>query len=73
VKGYSDNSSTPAYNLSLSEQRANAVAAYLKAKNSPLRQIIVEYFGVENPVASNETEEGRAQNRRVEFDVLKER
>ncbi|MCI0494673.1 OmpA family protein [candidate division KSB1 bacterium] len=73
VKGYSDNSSTPAYNLSLSEQRANEVAEYLKAKNLPARQINVEYFGMENPAASNDTESGRARNRRVEFDVQKER
>lgn len=73
VKGYSDNSATAEYNMSLSEQRANAVAAVLNARNIPSSRIIVEYFGADHPVASNSTEEGRAKNRRVEFDVLKER
>ena len=73
VRGYSDNSSTPEYNLNLSQQRAQVAAEYLLSRDYPSRQIIVEYFGAENPIASNDTEQGRAKNRRVEFDVLKER
>jgi len=73
VKGYSDNSSTPDYNLNLSRQRAQVAADYLMRRNYPSHQIIVEYFGAANPLASNDTEQGRAKNRRVEFDVLKER
>ena len=73
VKGYSDNSSTPDYNLNLSRQRAQVAADYFMRRNYPSHQIIVEYFGAANPLASNDTEQGRAKNRRVEFDVLKER
>lgn len=73
IKGYSDISSTPDYNLRLSEQRAKIVAEELVAKNFPSSRIIIQYFGDNNPIASNDTEEGRAKNRRVEFDVVKER
>ncbi len=73
VNGYSDNSSTAPYNLALSEQRAKAVADYLVSLNFPSNRIILRYFGDRNPVAPNDTEVGRAQNRRVEFDIEKER
>ncbi|MDZ7263162.1 MAG: OmpA family protein [candidate division KSB1 bacterium] len=73
VTGYSDNSATSSYNLALSEQRAKAVADYLIAQNFPAHRIIIRYFGDSNPVAPNDTEAGRAKNRRVEFAVEQER
>jgi len=73
IKGYSDNSDDFDYNLKLSEQRAQTVATYLMSKKLPANDIIIEFFGEENPIASNETEAGRAENRRVEFDIIPKR
>lgn len=73
VIGYSDNSATATYNLALSEQRARAVANYLTSLNFPPNRITIRYFGDSNPVAPNDTEGGRAKNRRVEFDIERER
>ena len=73
VRGYSDNSSTSDYNLRLSEQRAQDAANYFISGDFPLNHIIIESYGEKNPVASNDTEAGRAKNRRVEFDIIKVR
>jgi len=73
LRGYSDNSSTSDYNLKLSEQRAQDAADYLVYRDIPLNNIIIESYGEKNPIASNETETGRAKNRRVEFDIIKVR
>lgn len=70
IKGYSDNLADSVYNLTLSEQRAKSVANYLVAKGLPDTTIRVEFYGEENAIASNETEPGRAQNRRVEFEII---
>lgn len=67
VQGYSDNLSSPRYNLNLSQNRALAIRDYLAARSIPPDRLKVEYYGEENPKASNATEQGRAQNRRVEF------
>jgi len=70
IKGYSDNLAEADYNLQLSEQRARSISDYLTAKGFPDQNVIVEFYGEENAIASNETEEGRAKNRRVEFDIV---
>ncbi len=68
--GYTDSTGSDAYNQQLSEDRANAVASYLKTKKvNPARFEIIG-FGESNPVADNSTPEGRAQNRRVELTLL---
>ncbi len=69
VEGHTDAVGTDAYNQRLSERRAQAVAAYLAAGGIARSRMGVEGFGESKPVASNETEDGRAQNRRVEFGI----
>ncbi len=71
VIGYTDDVGSEAYNLRLSLQRAQSVADYLVyVKGIDPKRITIEGKGEAHPVASNETEEGRAQNRRVEI-ILK--
>jgi len=67
VQGHTDGRGSDEYNMTLSEKRASAVATYLKAKGVPASRITTKGFGKTAPVASNDTEEGRAQNRRVNF------
>ncbi len=67
VDGYCDAIGSEEYNLKLSQRRAEAVAKYLEAKGIPAAQLIPRGFGKTNFVASNDTDEGRAQNRRVEL------
>ena len=67
VSGYSDNLASPAYNLKLSQERADVVATYLIDKQMSQEKIEIVYFGKDNPAASNESEKGRALNRRVEL------
>jgi OmpA-OmpF porin, OOP family len=65
VGGYTDSTGTPAYNLGLSERRAQAVADYLASHGVSGGRLTVKGYGETNPVASNATAEGRAHNRRV--------
>jgi OmpA-OmpF porin, OOP family len=66
IDGYTDNVGDAAYNQKLSQQRADAVANYLKSKGVVLGdQFSTKGLGAENPIADNATDEGRAQNRRV--------
>lgn len=69
VNGYTDSIGTDAYNQALSERRARSVARYLEQQGVPANRLTVRGFGESNPVASNATPEGRAQNRRVELIV----
>jgi outer membrane protein OmpA-like peptidoglycan-associated protein len=66
VHGHTDNVGGEGYNDRLSERRAHAVLAYLKAKGLPHARIATEGFGFHKPATSNETDVGRALNRRVE-------
>ena len=66
VEGHTDNVGPEWYNLKLSLARARSVAAILKEKGIPEENIRVKGAGFSKPIASNETEEGRAQNRRVD-------
>ena len=72
ITGHTDSVGSDAHNQLLSEHRAKAVMDYLvqKGKINPAR-IKVVGFGKHRPVASNVTEIGRQQNRRVEIDILK--
>jgi outer membrane protein OmpA-like peptidoglycan-associated protein len=72
VSGYASKEGGLLYNHSLSAKRAEAVMDYLIGSgNVPLRRIIVPYSGgIMNPVADNQTREGREQNRRVELKLL---
>lgn len=65
VQGYTDSTGSDAYNLTLSQQRAQAVYNYLLANGLKTLSITYIGYGKSNPIASNDTEAGRAQNRRV--------
>jgi OOP family OmpA-OmpF porin len=68
VEGHTDNVGTDAYNARLSLARATAVRAFLLSRPElRSRTIAVEGFGAGRPVASNATDDGRQQNRRVEI------
>lgn len=70
VAGHTDNRGTAAYNQQLSERRAQAVANYLTAQGVAQPRMIVVGAGLTRPVADNGTEQGRAQNRRVEITLV---
>lgn len=69
IFGYTDSSGKPEYNLTLSQKRAESVQAYLTSKGLVASRFKSSGHGIENPIASNETKEGMAQNRRVEFAI----
>ena len=68
VKGYTDSSGSLSYNVSISKFRANIIKTYLAGKGINPARITALGLGPENPLASNETAEGRRQNRRVEIE-----
>lgn len=72
VSGFADATGSVARNRALSQRRADAVIRYLVENHSiPLRRIVTPYgYGEMNPVAENDSREGRAQNRRVEIKLL---
>lgn len=70
VGGHTDAISSDAFNLELSQRRAASVVDYLVASGIDRRQLEAVGYGEARPVATNETETGRALNRRVEFVVL---
>lgn len=67
VYGHTDSTGTDAINMPLSENRARSVADYLSSHGVIPARISIRGFGSSQPVASNDTPEGRAQNRRVEI------
>lgn len=67
IQGHTDDKGSNSYNQSLSERRANTVSNYLIAHNIKNSRISTVGFGETAPKYSNDTENGRAQNRRVEF------
>ena len=69
VIGYTDGIGTDAYNDALSKRRADSVRDYLTSKGVDSGLIDTEGRGKRDPIASNATKEGRAQNRRVEVHV----
>ncbi len=67
ITGHTDSVGAAAFNQQLSEKRASSVARYLESQQVLPQRIITSGMGLEAPVASNDTPEGRAQNRRVEL------
>ena len=70
VAGHTDSVGTEAYNQQLSVQRAHSVAGYLSSRGVSMQRMIVTGAGESRPIASNDTEAGRAQNRRVEITIV---
>lgn len=68
--GHTDSTGPDAYNQKLSERRANSVKEYLVSRGVPADRIYTEGKGEAEPVATNATREGRAQNRRVEIEIV---
>lgn len=67
IIGHTDSKGSHDYNMSLSDRRSTAVVAYLRNKGIASGRATAVGKGETDPIASNDTEEGRAQNRRVEF------
>ena len=67
ISGYTDNAGKKEANLALSQRRADSVKAYLESQGVPPARLTSEGRGENNPVASNDTAEGKASNRRVEI------
>jgi outer membrane protein OmpA-like peptidoglycan-associated protein len=67
IQGHTDNKGADDYNLKLSERRASAVANFLRGRGVASSRVRIKGYGETAPVASNDTEAGRSQNRRVDF------
>jgi general secretion pathway protein A len=71
IRGYTDTSGALSYNMSISQFRANMIKSYLVGKGVAPERITAVGLGPEDPVAANDTEAGRRQNRRVEIEFVK--
>ncbi len=69
IFGYTDSTGAAEYNLKLSEQRAASVKTYLSGKGLAASRFVTQGMGIADPIATNDTPEGRSQNRRVEFAI----
>ncbi|MEO5378222.1 MAG: OmpA family protein [Magnetococcus sp. DMHC-6] len=67
IQGHTDNIGKAPYNKKLSDRRANVVMNYLVSKGINANRLTAKGYGLEKPVTSNATEEGRSMNRRVEL------
>ncbi|MBP6534868.1 MAG: OmpA family protein [Arenimonas sp.] len=70
VAGHTDSVGSDSYNQRLSEQRASSVASYLQSRGVANQRLQISGYGESRPVDSNETESGRANNRRVEITLV---
>src|SRR5512138_849274 len=70
IAGHTDSSGSDAYNLQLSQRRAQAVASYLTGQGVKSERLITVGAGEAYPIASNDTDQGRAANRRVELTIV---
>lgn len=69
IFGYTDSTGPADYNLTLSGERAASVRSYLVSKGISSSRFSTEGLGIADPIASNDTSDGRSQNRRVEFAI----
>ncbi len=72
IYGHTDNQGGADYNKALSDRRATAVVNYIVNKGIAKERLESAGYGMERPVGDNNTEEGRAKNRRVEFKILRQ-
>ncbi|MPN08186.1 hypothetical protein SDC9_155467 [bioreactor metagenome] len=70
INGHTDNKGDKKYNQDLSEKRAKGVYDYMVKKGVDKSRLSYQGFGMDKPIADNKTEEGRSQNRRVEFEII---
>ena len=70
IGGHTDGKGSDGYNQRLSENRAKAVVDFLVSKGIDIKRLKYKGYGKSMPVATNDTDEGRALNRRVEFRIL---
>ena len=73
IEGHTDSTGNEDYNVSLSKRRAQSVGEYLKKNGINAERLTYEGFGPRYPVDTNDTPEGRARNRRVEFILIKKK
>jgi outer membrane protein OmpA-like peptidoglycan-associated protein len=71
VTGHTDATGPAEYNMILSERRAKAVSGYLVKQGIAADRIATLFHGESKPIETNDTREGRAKNRRVEFKIVK--
>lgn len=71
IQGYTDSVGDDQYNYGLSLRRAESVKNYMVQKGVAAERLTTQGFGEKNPIASNDTPEGRAENRRIEFVIVK--
>ncbi len=72
IEGHTDSVGGEVFNLRLSQKRAEAVRSYLVAKGIAADRLEAKGYGLTRPVASNKTARGRAQNRRTEFEIIRD-
>jgi outer membrane protein OmpA-like peptidoglycan-associated protein len=70
ISGHTDNVGTDEYNMELSKKRSSAVYDYLISNGISKDRLSFEYFGSTKPLVENNSDENRAKNRRVEFEIL---
>jgi outer membrane protein OmpA-like peptidoglycan-associated protein/opacity protein-like surface antigen len=70
IEGHTDNTGSKAYNMNLSEKRAQSVYEYLRYRGIMPERMKTQAFGPTKPIADNKTEKGRSKNRRIEFKIL---
>lgn len=71
IQGHTDNVGDPSYNITLSQERAQAVKDHMVENGISATRLTTNGFGENKPIASNATAEGRALNRRIEFVIVK--
>jgi len=72
IEGHASSDGDAAFNKKLSGERAKAVMTYLIEKGIPKESLQSKGFGSEKPIASNDTEDGKEKNRRVEFNIIEQ-
>jgi OOP family OmpA-OmpF porin len=72
IEGHASAEGDPKHNLKLSDERANAVRKYLVDKGIDAGRLTAKGFGAKRPIASNDTDEGKEKNRRVEFLIVEQ-
>jgi len=71
IEGHTDDRGGAKYNLKLSQDRANSVRDFLISKGVPRDRLEAKGYGLTRPLDTNSTKEGRARNRRVEFNIVR--